>query len=153
MRLSGLFRKNQRDAEFSSELESHLQMHIENNLRSGMTAAEARRQALIKLGGIEQTKENYRDRRGLLWLYVLLQDLRFAARMLLKNPGFTAAAVLTLAIGIGGNTAIFSLVNGVLLRRCHREPDRLTIVWAKDDQKPTTSVLQPMWTGDTKQKS
>src|SRR5882762_7688926 len=129
LRLSGLFRKGERDAEFLSELESHLQMHIEENLRAGMGAAEARRQALIKLGGIEQTKEMVRERRGLPMLEVLLQDLRFGVRMLSKNPGFTAVATLTLALGIAANATIFSFVSAVMFRRPPvGDADRVVVV-------------------------
>src|SRR5467141_4264617 len=130
VRFGELFRKERGDRELAAEMESHLQMHIEDNLRAGMSAAEARRQALRKLGVIEQTKEMVRERRGLPMLDVLLQDLRFGVRMLRKNPAFTAVAVLTLALGIGVNTAIFTAFDALVLRpRPVKDPDSLAAVF------------------------
>jgi predicted permease len=142
-RLAAFFRKPQRDADFAAELECNLQLHIEDNLRAGMTHEAARRDALIKLGGLEQTKENYRDQRGLPLLESLLRDLRLGFRMLLKNPGSTAAVVIALALGMGASTAMFTVVRSVLLKPLpFKEPTRLIRLYeqSSDDKFPYNNI-------------
>ncbi|MFI5097940.1 MAG: ABC transporter permease, partial [Candidatus Acidiferrales bacterium] len=116
LRLRNLFHKEQLDRDLQDELASHLAMHIADNLRSGMTPEEASRDALLRLGGVEQTKESVRDRVTLPWLDELLQDLRYALRTYVARPAFPAVAILTLALGIGASTAVFSAVDRVLFR-------------------------------------
>jgi predicted permease len=134
LRLGGLFAKDRRNRELAEEIESHLELHIEDNLRAGMSLEEARRQARLKFGGVEAVKESYRDRLGIPLLDTLVQDLRYGVRMLRRNPGFTAVAVLSLALGIGADTAVFGLVDSLLLRMLPvKQPERFyTPVWSTD---------------------
>jgi predicted permease len=115
-RLAALFRRRRLEADLDAELRSHLELAVEMNVRRGMTAEVARREALRSFGGVEQTKELYRDQIGLQIIETTLQDLRFGFRMLRHNPGFSVVAILCLTFGIGANAAVFSWIEGILLR-------------------------------------
>jgi predicted permease len=110
-----LFRRTGHDREFSAELNSHLQSHIDDNVRAGMTIDEARRQALISLGGLDMAKETYRDQRGIPQLETWAREFRHACGRLRRSPGFAAAVVLSLAVAIGANTSVFTVVERVVV--------------------------------------
>ena len=128
-RCASMLRTHRLDADLDEELRAHIEIAVEENLRRGMTPQAARREALRSFGGVTQYKERYRAQRGLPWLETVLQDARYALRQLRKSPGFTATVILTLALGVGAVTAIFSVVNGVLLRPYAFEDSGRVIVW------------------------
>ena len=148
-RVGSFFSKDQLDQELNEEMASHLDMAVEENMRRGMSAEEARRQALVRFGGVQQALEQYRESRGLPWLDVLIQDLRFTFRILMRDRSFTTVAVLILALGIGANIAVFSVVNTIQLRPLpFRDPQQLVRIVEKD---PKAGESTKTYTADATQ--
>src|SRR5262245_8063959 len=131
LRLRALFRGDAVDADLRDEIQTHLQHLIDDNVAAGMSPADARTAAMREFGPVQQTVEESRDARGVAWVVNLLHDVKYGVRLMTRSPLFAAAAVLTVALGIGATTAMFSVVYGVVLAPLpYREPDRLVNMWS-----------------------
>jgi hypothetical protein len=140
-RVASFLHRQQRDTELDAEISANLEFAVEENRKHGMTADEARRRALIQFGGVAQAKEQHRAARGLPWLEVLLQDLRFTFRTLGRDRGFTVIAVIILGLGIGANITVFSVVNTILLRPLpFHNSQELVRILSKDDRGGESSM-------------
>ena len=136
-RIAGLVSRRGNRQAIADELDFHFQHDVDDNIRAGMAPEDARRAALAALGGVTQTAESYRELQSLPFVEKTMQDLRYAVRMLFKTPGFSLIAIATLALGIGANTAIFSIINAVLIEPLpFKDPARLVVLWEENSRRP-----------------
>jgi hypothetical protein len=130
VRLGGLFAASRREREWKAEFESHLEMHVDDNMRAGMSADEARRQALLVFGGVESMKDSMRDQAGFVWLDIALRDIRYAFRGLRRSPAFAFSTIVSLTLALGASLAIFTIADNLLVRPLpYRDASRLSMIW------------------------
>ena len=140
-RLRNFFRGDRRESELNDELRFHFEQEVEKYKRAGASDAEARRRARLAFGGHEQVKEDVREAQGTTWIENTLKDLRYAVRQLWTNSTFSSVIILTLALSIGANSAIFSVIHGVLLKKLpYQDPDRLVRIFLTNDAFPHFSL-------------
>src|SRR5688572_17295750 len=141
-RLRSLLKRRKLEGEMDEEMRFHIERQTQANIAAGISPDEARYAALRKFGSVEKIKEMARDERGVRWIEDFLHDLRFGARILRKSPGFTVVAMLTLALGIGANTALFSIVNSALLLPLpFKDAARIVMLW---ESNPKISVQEEL---------
>jgi predicted permease len=145
MALRALLRRSRAERELDEELRHHIERQTEQNMRLGMSPEEARSAARKAFGGVEQAKEWSRDARGLRWLEELWQDLRYGGRMLRRKPGFTAVAMISLALGIGANSTVFTFINAILIRPLpYPDPERLVNIWERAPGSTNVNPVLPL---------
>jgi len=142
IRLAGCFGAARREHDWNAEFQSHFEMHIEDNVRAGMSLADARREALVKFGGIEPVKESMRDRAAFAWFGAAARDVRYALRNLGRNPGFAATTIFSLTLGLGASLAIFTIADYLLVRPLpYRDASRLVMVWEANQKSGNNHIV------------